>query len=102
MISHCVFVRFKSAVASSEKQAIYEAIAALKDVIPGIIDVKFGQNVSSEGLNGGFLDGFIVTLDSVEARDEYLAHPQHIDVGERLIGLTDGGAAGLLVFDMAI
>ncbi|WP_284776917.1 Dabb family protein [Agrobacterium sp. lyk4-40-TYG-31] len=102
MISHCVFVRFKSAVASSEKQAIYEAIVALKDVIPGIIDVKFGQNVSSEGLNGGFLDGFIVTLDSVEARDEYLAHPQHIDVGERLIGLTDGGAAGLLVFDMAI
>ena len=102
MISQCVFVRFKSAVASSEKQAIYEAITALKDVIPGIIDVKFGQNVSSEGLNGGFLDGFIVTLDSVEARDEYLAHPQHIDVGERLIGLTDGGAAGLLVFDMAI
>lgn len=102
MISHCVFVRFKSAAASSEKQAIFESIAALKDVIPGIIDVKFGQNVSSEGLNGGFLDGFIVTLDSIEARDEYLAHPQHIEVGERLIGLTDGGAAGLLVFDMAI
>lgn len=102
MISHCVFVRFKSAAASSEKQAIFESIAALKNVIPGIIDVKFGQNVSSEGLNGGFLDGFIVTLDSIEARDEYLAHPQHIEVGERLIGLTDGGAAGLLVFDMAI
>lgn len=101
MISHCVFVRFKSATVSSEKLAIYEAITALKDVIPGIIDVKCGQNVSSEGLNGGFLDGFIVTLDSIEARDEYLAHPQHIDVGERLIGLTDGGAAGLLVFDMA-
>ena len=101
MISHCVFVRFKSAAASSEKQAIYEAISALKDVIPGIIDVKYGQNVSSEGLNGGFLDGFIVTLDSIEARDEYLTHPQHIEVGERLIGQTDGGAAGLLVFDMA-
>lgn len=101
MISHCVFVRFKSAAASSEKQAIYESISALKDVIPGIIDVKYGQNVSSEGLNGGFLDGFIVTLDSIEARDEYLTHPQHIEVGERLIGLTDGGAAGLLVFDMA-
>jgi len=24
-----------------------------------------------------------------------------MEVGERLIGLTDGGAAGLLVFDMA-
>ncbi len=49
MILHCVFLRFKAATASSEKQAIFEAIAALKDVIPGIIDVKYGQNVSPEG-----------------------------------------------------
>lgn len=101
MIMHCVFIRFKSATATAEKQGIYEAITALKDIIPGITDVKCGQNVSSEGLNGGFMDGFIVTLESVEARDEYLAHPQHIDVGQRLMGLVDGGAAGLLVFDMA-
>ncbi|NTJ42769.1 Dabb family protein [Agrobacterium larrymoorei] len=102
MILHCVFLRFKSAVTTSEKQAIYEAIDALKDVIPGVVDVKYGQNVSSEGLNGGFQDGFIVTMESVEARDEYLTHPQHVEVGDRLIGLTDGGAAGLLVFDLAI
>lgn len=101
MIMHCVFIRFKSATATAEKQGIYEAITALKDVIPGITDVKCGQNASSEGLNGGFMDGFIVTLESIEARDEYLAHPQHIDVGQRLMGLVDGGAAGLLVFDMA-
>lgn len=101
MIMHCVFIRFKSATATAEKQGIYEAITALKDVIPGITNVKCGQNVSSEGLNGGFMDGFIVTLESIEARDEYLAHPQHIDVGQRLMGLVDGGAAGLLVFDMA-
>ncbi|NTF06660.1 Dabb family protein [Agrobacterium rubi] len=101
MIMHCVFIRFKSATTSGEKQGIFDAITELKNVIPGILDVKCGQNVSSEGLNGGFMDGFIVTLDSIEARDEYLAHPQHMDVGERLMGLVDGGAAGLLVFDMA-
>lgn len=101
MILHCVFLRFKSAVTTSEKQSIFEAIAALKGVVPGILDVKYGQNVSSEGLNGGFLDGFIVTLESVDARDEYLSHPQYVEVGDRLIGLTDGGAAGVLVFDMA-
>ncbi len=102
MILHCVFLRFKAATASSEKNAVFEAIAALKDVIPGIIDVKYGQNVSPEGLNGGFVDGFIVTLESPEARDEYLAHPQHVEVGERLVSLTDGGLAGLLVFDMNV
>ncbi|QCI98513.1 Dabb family protein [Agrobacterium larrymoorei] len=102
MIQHCVFLRFKSATTPSEKTAIYEAIAALKDVIPGITDIKYGQNVSPEGLNGGFLDGFIVNFDSLEARDEYLVHPQHVEVGDRLIGLTDGGLAGILVFDMAV
>ena len=101
MIQHCVFLRFKSATTSSEKTAIYEAVAALRDVIPGITDVKYGQNVSPEGLNGGFLDGFIVSFESLEARDDYLVHPKHVEVGDRLIGLTDGGLAGILVFDMA-
>jgi hypothetical protein len=101
-ILHCVFLRFKSATTTSDKQAIYEAIMALKDVIPGISDIKCGQNVSSEGLNGGFLDGFIVTFESTEARDDYLVHPEHVEVGERLAGLTDGGLAGILVFDMAV
>lgn len=100
MILHCVFLRFKSATATSEKQSVYEALAALKDVIPGIIDVKYGQNVSPEGLNGGFLDGFVVTMESTEARDAYLVHPEHVAVGERIISLTDGGLAGLMVFDM--
>lgn len=100
MILHCVFLRFKSATTTSDKHAIYEAIVALKDVIPGIVDVKYGQNVSPEGLNGGFLDGFVMTLESTEARDAYLVHPSHVAVGERIVSLTDGGLAGLMVFDM--
>jgi hypothetical protein len=102
MILHCVFVRFKAATQQADKQSIYEAVAALKSVTPGIVDVKYGPNVSPEGLNGGFLDGFAVTFESPEARDAYLAHPEHVAVGERIIAATDGGLSGLLVFDMAV
>jgi hypothetical protein len=101
MILHTVLVRFKSALQPAEKQALYEAVAALKDVTPGITDIKYGPNVSSEGLNGGFLDGFIVTFESPEARDAYLVHPEHIAVGEKLIAAADGGLSGLIVFDLA-
>ena len=101
MIVHSVFLRFKSAVATAEKQAIYEAIADLQAKIAGIVSVTSGQNVSPEGLNGGFLDGFIVTFESVEARDAYLVDPDHVAVGDRIVALTDGGLAGILVFDMA-
>ncbi|MBO9097523.1 MULTISPECIES: Dabb family protein [Rhizobium] len=102
MILHCVFLRFKAAVTAPEKQSIFEAIVALKQVIPGILDVKYGPNVSPEGLHGGFVDGFAVTFESGAARDAYLVHPEHVAVGERIVSSTDGGLAGLLVFDLNI
>ncbi|NKN39412.1 Dabb family protein [Agrobacterium sp. a22-2] len=100
MIRHCVFLRFKAAMQDAEKQAIYEAIAALKEVVPGMVDVTFGPNVSPEGLNGGYLDGFIVTFEDAVVRDYYLKHPDHLAVGERIVKATDGGLSGILVFDM--
>ncbi|MEZ2129303.1 MULTISPECIES: Dabb family protein [unclassified Sinorhizobium] len=102
MILHCVFLRFKAAVTQAEKQSVFEAVAALKQVISGILDVKFGPNISPEGLHGGFVDGFAVTFESPDARDAYLVNPAHVAVGERLVSLTDGGLAGLLVFDLKI
>ncbi|NLR95283.1 Dabb family protein [Rhizobium sp. P38BS-XIX] len=102
MILHCVFLRLKSAMTQDEKKAIFESVAALQKVIPGIVDVKYGPNVSPEGLHGGFVDGFAVTFESPEARDAYLVHPDHVAVGERIVSSTDGGLAGLLVFDLNI
>lgn len=102
MILHCVFLRFKAAVQEAEKQAIYDGIAALKDVIPGMVDVKAGPNVSPEGLSGGYNDGFIVTFEDETVREFYLSHPDHHAVGERIVRATDGGLAGVLVFDMAV
>ncbi|MGO4440243.1 Dabb family protein [Rhizobium sp. RAF56] len=102
MILHCVFLRLKAAMTPEEKQSLFQAIVALKEVIPGILDVKYGPNVSPEGLHGGFVDGFAVTFESVDARDAYLIHPEHVAVGERIVSSTDGGLAGLLVFDLNI
>lgn len=102
MILHCVFLRFKSAIQQADKQALYDAVAALKNVTPGILDVKSGPNVSTEGLNGGFLDGFVVSFESPEARDAYLVHPEHVAVGERILASTDGGPSGIMVFDMMV
>lgn len=99
MILHCVFLRLKSAMTPDEKKALFESVVALQQVISGIVDVKYGPNVSPEGLHGGFADGFVVTFESAEARDAYLIHPDHVAVGERIVSSTDGGLAGLMVFD---
>ncbi|MBB6482999.1 Dabb family protein [Rhizobium lusitanum] len=102
MILHCVFLRLKSAMTQDEKRALFESVAALQKVIPGIVEVKYGPNVSPEGLHGGFVDGFTVTFESPEARDAYLVHPDHVAVGERIVSSIDGGLAGLMVFDLNI
>jgi hypothetical protein len=102
MILHCVFLRLKAAITAEEKRSLFESVVALKQVIPGILDIKYGPNVSPEGLHGGFVDGFAVTFESVEARDGYLVHPEHVAVGERIVSSSDGGLSGLLVFDLNI
>ncbi|NKF32075.1 Dabb family protein, partial [Pseudomonas sp. BGM005] len=37
MILHCVFLRLKTAMTIDDKQALFAAIVALKQVIPGIV-----------------------------------------------------------------
>ena len=48
MILHCVFLRLKTAMTNDDKQSLFEAIAALKQLIPGILDIKYGPTVSPE------------------------------------------------------
>ncbi|ALN71443.1 Dabb family protein [Aureimonas sp. AU20] len=101
MILHCVWIRFKATLRPEERAAIYAALAALRDVIPGMVSVSCGPNVSPEGLQGGFLDGFVVTFENADARDRYLVHPDHVAVGKRIVTAAEGGVSGLLVFDLA-
>lgn len=100
MILHCVFLRLKAALTAEYKEALYRDIASLKSVISGVADIRIGPNVSPERLDGGFLDGFVVAFDSPDARDLYLAHPAHRAVSERIVTSTDGGLAGILVYDL--
>lgn len=102
MLLHCVLLRFKADVSPAERQAIYEAIGALKAVIPGILAVKGGRNVSPEGLDAGFRDGFVVTFETLAARDAYLVHPDHLAAGARITAAAEGGTAGILVFDLSL
>lgn len=99
MILHCVFMRFKASLSADERQAIFDQLHGLKDRIAGILDIQHGANASPEGLSGGFRDGFTVTFETAGARDAYLVHPDHVEVGKRIVSACDGGLAGLMVFD---
>lgn len=100
MISHIVLLRFPASVTAEEKAALYRSVEALKPRIPGMTGVVSGPDVSPEGLDQGFADGFIVTFDGPAARDAYLADEEHAKVGETVVRLV-GGLENLLVFDLS-
>ena len=100
MIRHCVLCRFRDDVSDDDKDAVYAALDALKEAVPGIVGASFGPNVSPEGVAQGFDDGFVIDFADAGARDAYLSHPDHVRAGAALVALLDGGVEGLVVFDL--
>jgi hypothetical protein len=102
MIRHCVWVKFRPDVPQAERRAIYDQLTALRDHLKGIVAMSFGPNVSPEGLQRGFTDGFTIDFTDADARDAYLADDAHGRAGARLVTALDGGRDGLIVFDIEV
>jgi len=100
MIRHCVFFKFRPDVSADERAEIYAGLAALQGEIEGLLSATFGPSVSPEGLEQGFVDGFIMDFADEAARDRYLPHPAHKAAGAKLVAALEGGRDGLIVFDM--
>ncbi|RWM11996.1 MAG: Dabb family protein [Mesorhizobium sp.] len=102
MIRHCVFVRFRDDVSSSERAAIHADLEALRSLIDGMGKVHFSANVSPEPFGRGFSHGFTIDFRDADARDAYLVHEAHRRAGARLVAALEGGTDGLMVFDLEI
>ena len=77
VLRHVVSFKFKEDASDCQVQEIEKAFVALKDKIPGILDLEWGINNSPEGLEKGFTHCFIVTFKDEKAREVYLPHPDH-------------------------
>lgn len=103
MIRHCVFIRFRREVPQAEKEGIWDDIRALKQVVPGLLAVYVGNNVSPEtGMDKGFSEGFVIDFEGSAARDAYLIHPDHEKAGARIVAAAEGGIAGIMVYDIEV
>lgn len=100
MIQHIVLVQFRGDITDVHKQTIWDDLSALKHIINGLESTVFGTNVSPEGLEQGYNDGFVMTFTDANARDAYLEHPEHKAAGARLVAALEGGLDGLLVVDL--
>jgi len=83
-LRHVVLFAFRDDAPDDRIRTIEAAFAALKDQIPGIVDLEWGTNESPEGLDQGFTHCFVVTFQDAAARDAYLPHPAHVAFGALL------------------
>ena len=96
---HAVFLKIKPDCGDAEIHALFTALAALKEKIPGIVEFSGGPNSSPENLTKGFTHGFAMVFESEAARDAYLPHPDHLAVVGMILPMLDGDMDGVTVLD---
>jgi len=100
MIQHIVLVKFRAEITADQKQAIWDELAGLGDIVDGLVSATFGGNISPEGFSRGYTDGFVMGFTDAAARDAYLDHPAHKIAGGKMVAALAGGVDGLLVVDI--
>lgn len=76
-LRHIVIIRFSSRTSEEQIRKVTQDFKALKEKIPGITSFEHGVNNSPENEGPGITHIYLMTFESVEARDTYLPHPEH-------------------------
>lgn len=83
MVEHLVLFRWKAGVDSAAIESALEGLRALKEQIPGILELTCGPNFSERAK--GFDAGLYVRFVSRSALDSYGPHPAHQRVVNELL-----------------
>jgi hypothetical protein len=86
MIDHLVFLAIRENASQEDIDDLISSIRGLKDTVPGVVDLSVGENFSER--SGGYTHGIFVRFENVEGLQEYMKHPDHLAVVEKLDALT--------------
>ena len=85
MVDHLVFLAVREDASPEDVEDLISSIRRL-DTVPSVVDLSVGENFSER--SGGYTHGIFVRVESVEDLQEYLKHPDHLAVAEKLDALT--------------
>ena len=83
MITHVVLLQPKDEISSEEINAALKQVQALQEAIPGIIDIKIGENSSRN--HQGYTYGFVMHFVDSDHLKAYAPHPAHRIVSNELV-----------------
>ncbi len=77
-VKHLVLIETNDGVTDAEVQEVMAGIIALKDKIPGVLEVKIGNNFSDRAPH--ISHAAVITLTDKDALAAYGPHPAHQDL----------------------
>jgi len=75
MVEHVVLFKVTAEATEEQQERLIVELGALKEKIPGIVDLSVGRNFSDR--NQGFEVGLVVRFVDRAALDAYGPHPAH-------------------------
>lgn len=100
MILHAVYLRLTTGADRSELAEVMSGLGSLTSKLDGMTNFRHGPNHDFEGKTLHFPYGFVAEFVGVEALKAYAADEEHAALGARLVALCDGGADGIVVYDL--
>jgi quinol monooxygenase YgiN len=88
MIYHLVLFAVKEDASESGVEDLLSSLAALEHAVPSVVDFSVGEDFS--GRAGEYTHALFARFEDREGLQEYLGHPEHLAVVEKLDAHTTG------------
>jgi hypothetical protein len=88
MVDHLVFFAVREGASSEEVEDLVSSMRALKDDVPSTIDLSVGEDFS--GRSGEYTHALFARFEDAAGLQEYMDHPAHLTVVEKLDATTTG------------
>jgi hypothetical protein len=101
-ILHCVFCNFHGDASEADRRAVLEGLQALALSLPGVLAFYHGPNRDFEDKSADYDAGFVIRFADKAALELYAENQEHKALGGKLCDLCDGGADGIIVYDLEV
>lgn len=88
MVDHLVFLAVREGASQEQVEDLISSIRALGDEVPSTADLSVGEDFS--GRSGGYTHALFARFEDTAGLQEYLDHPAHLAVVEKLDATTSG------------
>jgi hypothetical protein len=88
MVDHLVFFAVREEASQNEVEALVSSMRGLSEEISSTVDLSVGEDFS--GRSGGYTHALFVRFEDTAGLQEYMEHPAHLAVVEKLDATTTG------------